>query len=366
MRGFAAQKLMPTQVLNIGPAKKGGKPAIIIGVAVTLIAIGVIVISAASDTGPEEKTSANGSADEVTSVISGSGTVSPTLSPPVGSGGGTLVQAADADGGVVVEAIPPATPPQPIDQFIEQFHAAVGKASAAELGPIVDEKAFAFGVDANDLAEGRDAVVKQLREDLGSGGTVNVRFAHTGQDGDSAWLAEEIKVGSKVFVITAALALRNNLWSIGALHWAEPMPNATAYRLAREGNLSVPDVIPNTNDGSELAKVMQTAFASKPSFVDARSARPDAFNFGSASGERLRGGESIRKIFGRINAVIRLHDAVKVGVLGANGGWGIANVDFTDADRDGTEVTQTFRVLAVWVKEGAGWRIVQTQFSNPK
>jgi ketosteroid isomerase-like protein len=144
------------------------------------------------------------------------------------------------------------------------------------------------------------------------------------------------------------------------------MPNATAYRLAREGNLSVPDVIPNTNDGSELAKVMQTAFASKPSFVDARSTRPDAFNFGSASGERLKGGESIKRIFARINAVIRLHDAVKVGVLGSRGGWGVANVDFTDADRDGTEVTQTFRVLAVWVKEDIGWRIVQTQWSNPR
>ena len=47
---------------------------------------------------------------------------------------------------------------------------------------------------------------------------------------------------------------------------------------------------------------MRTAFASKPSFVEARSGRPDAFNFGSASGERLKGGETIKKIFGRIKA----------------------------------------------------------------
>jgi ketosteroid isomerase-like protein len=111
---------------------------------------------------------------------------------------------------------------------------------------------------------------------------------------------------------------------------------------------------------------MRTAFASKPSFVEARSARPDAFNFGSASGERLKGGETIKKIFGRIKAVIKLHDAVKVGTLGERGGWGAANVDFTDADKDGTEVTQTFRVLVAWVKEDAGWRIVQTQWSNAR
>ena len=89
--------------------------------------------------------------------------------------------------------------------------------------------------------------------------------------------------------------------------------------------------------------------------------RPDKLNAYNPAMQR-----DLLDLFGRINAVIRLHDAVKVGVLGANGGWGIANVDFTDADRDGTEVTQTFRVLAVWVKEGAGWRMVQTQFSNPK
>jgi hypothetical protein len=53
-------------------------------------------------------------------------------------------------------------------------------------------------------------------------------------------------------------------------------------------------------------------------------------------------------------------------LTGTAGGWGAANVEFTDADRDGTAVTQTFRVLAIWVREGNDWRIVQTQFSNPK
>jgi ketosteroid isomerase-like protein len=291
-------------------------------------------------------------------VISGSAST-PVVDPPPTTDGGAAV-IATVDAGAVAAAIPP------VEDLVARLHDALGSATAADLAPLFDDKAFAFGVDANDLAEGRDAVVAQLRADLGGPGPVAVKFAHVGQEGDSAWIAEEVRIGGKTFVVTAALALRDNAWLIFALHWGEAMPNATAYRLAREGNLSVPDVIPNTNDGSELAKVMQTAFASKPSFVDARSTRPDAFNFGSASGERLKGGESIKKIFARINAVIRLHDAVKVGVLGSRGGWGVANVDFTDADRDGTEVTQTFRVLAVWVKEDVGWRIVQTQWSNPR
>ena len=44
----------------------------------------------------------------------------------------------------------------------------------------------------------------------------------------------------------------------------------------------------------------------------------------------------------------------------------VINVEFTSADSDGTDVTQTFRVLAAWLKEDTGWRIVQTQWSNAK
>ena len=80
----------------------------------------------------------------------------------------------------------------------------------------------------------------------------------------------------------------------------------------------------------------------------------------------LKGGETIKRIFGRLKATLHLRDAVKVGMVGERGGWGVANVEFTDADKDSTEITQTFRVLAAWVKEDAGWRIVQTQWSNAR
>jgi ketosteroid isomerase-like protein len=209
-------------------------------------------------------------------------------------------------------------------------------------------------------------VVAQLRDDIGDGGPVSVKFSHIGQDGDVAWIAEDLRVGDRAFLMTAVLGRREDIWTIEALHWAIGMPNATAYKLAREGGMQAPDAIPSSQDSSPLAIAMRTAFASRPSFVDARSTRADAFNFGSAPGERIKGGDAIKKLFGRIAATMHLHDAVKVGLVGDRGGWGVANVDFTDADRDGTNVTQTFRVLAAWIKEDAGWRIVLTQFSNPR
>ena len=145
------------------------------------------------------------------------------------------------------------------------------------------------------------------------------------------------------------------------------MSNDQAYKTARDGTLETPDAIPDAHDESALAKAMRTAFASKPSFVAARSTRADAVNFGSAPGERILGGDSIKKIFAKIKATIhRPRRGRRSAWSAAHGGWGAANVDFTDADKDGTQVTQTFRVLVAWVEEADGWRIVQSQWSNPR
>ena len=367
LRGFGAMRpsrLLPTQIIRTETPRS--KPLVIAGVAVTVIAIGIIVITAATGDNAGTTTSAATTSGSGAKTGSGDGSaaaaaVAVAESPSAPGSAGPAVET-PADAG--------AAEPPSLDDFVTRLHSALASAKAADLAPLFHAKAFAFGVEAQDLAEGRDAIVAQLREDLGappaSGFEVTTKFSHVASDAGVAWLAQELKLGSKTFIVTAVLGLTDNAWSIAALHWAQPMPNDMAYRLARNAELAIPDAIPNTHDDSPLASAMRTAFASKPSFVEARSLRPDAFNFGSASGERLKGGESIKKIFGKLRATIRLHDAVKVGTLGERGGWGVANVDFTDADRDGTEVTQTFRVLAAWVKEDAGWRIVQTQWSNAR
>jgi ketosteroid isomerase-like protein/uncharacterized membrane protein YgcG len=351
-------KLMPTQVIHLN---RRGKPVLIIGVAVTLIAIGIVVITAASSSssGTDDLGLGSGSG-------SGSGFGSRTGSGSgSGSGSDTGSGSGVADAGVLDAA--PTDPP--VEQVTARLHLALQSMKADELALLFDAKAFAFGVEAHDVAEGRDAVVAMLRHDIGTtpNPDVTARFAQTGREGDAGWFAEEIKLGAKTFVATGIADLRDGAWSIAALHWSLAMPNAEAYKGARDGTLEAPDAIPDAHDDSELAKAMRTGFASKPSFVAARSTRSDAVNFGSAPGERVQGGDNIKKIFSKIKATIRLHDAVVVGMVGAKGGWGAANVDFTDADpRDGTQVTQTFRVLVVWVKESEGWRMVQSQWSNPR
>ncbi len=348
LKGIGPSKVMPTQVITL-PGDKRGKPFVIIGVAVALIALGIVIITAATSGGDDSNGLGSGSAIA------------------------TKPTAKSADAAVMVVAPPPidAAPEAPhVDELVSRLHAALAQAKPDDLALLFDTHAFAFGISANEVAEGKNAVVDVLRADIGkppaAGFDVVARSTQIGHDGDLAWLAEELKLGGQTFAVTAAAHLADNAWTFDAIHVAVAMPNDTAYRLGRDGQLPVGDAIPDTHDDSDLAKAMRQAFASRPSFVAARSARADAFNFGSAPGERMIGGDGIKKLFGKIRATMRLHDAVKVGPVGATGGWGAANVEFTDADRDGTQVTQTFRVLAVWLREGSDWRIVQTQFSNAK
>jgi hypothetical protein len=363
--GIGEVRLSPTQIVYTPKAPVRSRVLVIGGVAVTVVALGVIVISAV--TGPRQE-----------GPRAGEGPRASGLGPPEKAGSGSSVpKIATGSGSSNVSGSPrpevrgPEAPPPPsFDDTVTAFHDALAHGKADAFATVLDVKAFAFGVEGHELAEGRDAIVAVLRHDVGDvparGLDVAARFQQTGHEGDAAWLAEELRVGTRTFVVTAIAGLHDNKWSIAALSFTQAMPNETAYKLARDGELVVPDAIPDRHDESPLAAAMRTAFASKPSFVDARSTRADAFNFGSAPGERISGGDSVKKTFARLRATIRLHDAALVGTVGERAGWGAANVDFTDADRDGTQVTQTFRVLAIWLKEDAGWRIVQTQWSNAR
>ncbi|HEX5064428.1 MAG TPA: hypothetical protein VFV99_33865, partial [Kofleriaceae bacterium] len=136
LRGFGTVKLMPTQVIRVdGPGR--GKPIVIVGVSVTLIAIGIIVITAAT-----------GGSDTSVSAAPGSGSAVAVADARVGSASSTTALVEDA---AVADAAPLG---ESIDEFVVRFHAALAKATAADLALLFDANAFAFGVEAHDLAEG--------------------------------------------------------------------------------------------------------------------------------------------------------------------------------------------------------------------
>jgi hypothetical protein len=269
-----------------------------------------------------------------------------------------------------------------VDRLLAAQRAALAKADAKALAALLAPSVFAFGIDADEVAEGREAVTTQLVVDLGempaSGFTLTSTARSIGLERDHAWIAEELEIiaagrASRTLVITELAAVINGQWQIVALHWAMPVADATAQRLAILQTLPTPRPIADRHDGThDLDRAVRAAFASRVAFAAAFSERADAFNYGSG-GERAQSGSTIKRIFTRLKAQIRVHDGVRV----ADGsawdpaqktapwiGWAAMNVDFTTRTRAATDVTQTFRVLAILIREGTEWKVVQTQWSN--
>ncbi len=274
-----------------------------------------------------------------------------------------------------------ATPAVPnVRAMLQTQRDAIARGDLDGLVATVWPKAIGFGVDGDELLDGAKSFAAQVAHDLGDlgdGTTVEVTSSHVGEEGDHAWIAEQLELsspkGKRRFAVTELAAVIDGAWKVVAWHWAVPVPDATAERVALLGTKPLAKAIPSKLDGPEaFDKAVRAAFASREAFVKARSTREDAFNFGSAPGERIVGGDRIAKIFGRLRARIRLHDGVRA--LAANAwnpanksptvGVALVNADFTSKTRAATDLTQTFRVMAVFVREGADWKIVLTQWSH--
>jgi hypothetical protein len=367
-----------------------GRRGVAIGVG---IGIGVLVSSTRSSSAPAEPKAGTAVGGPGAGRGPGSekppraGVAVPVDAQQAAQGGA----AGDAHGGATIRPIPGTEaggavlalkPNDTVASLLAAQRDAIAKVDGKALGALVSPEAFGFGADADEVAEGRGAVVEQIVRDLGDpppgGYTVESKALSIGDERDHAWIAEELEVGAagrppRRFAITELAAAIDGSWRIVALHWAAPVADATAERMAILKTMPTPQPVPDRHEGSDaLNRAVRAAFASRAAFAEARSERPDAFNFGSGA-ERARGGVGIKKIFSKLKAQIRLHDGARVVAGGAWDpaqktapwiGWAAVNVDFTSKTRAATEVTQTFRVLAIMIKDGADWKIVQTQWSN--
>ncbi|MDQ3295548.1 MAG: nuclear transport factor 2 family protein [Myxococcota bacterium] len=334
--------------------------------------IGILVSSTAS----------RGAKPAVFAPGTGSGSAALTAPQP-GSGSAIATTAIEVtpigDGGSEDIQLPAVS----VRELVDAQRAAIAKADFAAVAATLSPDAFGFGVDADEVAEGRDSVAAQLQRDLGEspteGFTVESKFLAIGEAHHHAWIAMELAVsvagqGERRFAITQLAAVIDGKWTIVAWHWAIPVADAVAERHAILGTLPAAKPVASLTTGpKDLEAAVRAAFGSRIAFAAARSERDDGFNFGSALGERVVGGVAIKKLFGRLKAEFRIHDGVRIVAADAwdptqrgapTIAFAAANVDFTAKTRAATDLTQTFRVLAVLVKEGTDWKIVQTQWSH--
>ncbi len=276
---------------------------------------------------------------------------------------------AKTDAGTVDKPAPITTPQ---DLLIAE-HTAIGKGDVHGLAALASPQAFVFGVDASEVAEGRDAIEAIFKHDLGEApADVDGKYLQLGEWRDHAWIAEELEVGTKAprrYVITQLAAKIGGRWTVVAWCWAIAVTDNVADHMVVARTMPIPKVIAASHDGpDDLDAAVRAAFASRKAFSDAFSTRDDAFNFGSGPGEHVPGGGNVKRIFARMHADLEIVGGAHV-VGGSSWdrsqaaatwiGFGAANIAY----RIPGHATQVFRVLAVLIKD-PDWKIVQTQFSN--
>lgn len=236
---------------------------------------------------------------------------------------------------------------------------ALAAADEAALAKLLAPNAFAFGFDAGDLATTGPAAAGMLVR-MGAQPVDSV-MSRIGREKDVAWIVDELTIGKRR-VMTSQLAFRDGFeWRIAAWHVAELVSNKRAADLAKAGDLPQPATITDAfDDDHQVHDAFRAAFGSRYAFIDAFSERADAIDVGSAPRETKLGGASVKTAFRGVNATVQIHDGVAAGRVNDRIGWAAANVDYSLSSTN----TQTFRVLAVLVNEGAGWRVVLAHWSN--
>ena len=264
-----------------------------------------------------------------------------------------------------------------VEALLDALHLAVERSDASAVQQLLVPRAFAFAVKATGVHRTAEQVAAAFASDVGpapsEGFTVTARGTTIGREGDHAWVAEELEVRgggeSRTFAITLLAAAVQGSWRVVAWHWANRLPDETVARLAKAGDLPIPEGFDDQLDAPDAAvEAFRSAFSSTESFALVVSGRDSTFNFGSAPGERLRGGGTIRRVFKKLHADISIREGVMVTAAGAwdsrqvadpDVAWGAANVEFSTS-----RMRRILRVLAVLVREGQEWRVVQTQWSD--
>lgn len=312
-------------------------------------------------------------------VLSDGGSAkAPTAAPPTASPTAPRTTAEPT-----VAPTSPAVPAARVDSFptvealLEELHRVVASADEKAMQRLLWPKAFAFAVRATGRQHDAEAVASAWARDLGAaptgGFSVEPQGTAIGQEGEAAWIAEELLVRGggqdRTFTVSMLAASIGGSWKIVAWHWAVRLPDDEIERRLEQGEQPIPESFDDRLEAPEAAvEAFREAFASPAAFALTVSSRPTALNFGSAPRERLIGGDSIRRVFRKLPAELALGEGVMVVASSAwdetqraapQVAWAAANVEFvTKRSR------RLLRVLAVLVQEGGEWRIVQTQWSD--
>ncbi len=254
-----------------------------------------------------------------------------------------------------------------VDQLVEEQRRAISAGDLARMVATLSDQIVGFGVDADEIGEGKRAIEAHLRRDLAwTASEITFTSLNIGWQYDHAWVAFELERDARRYVVTELAARTEHGWRVMAWHWAVVVSDAVAVAALRSRTKPANREIADRFEGTpKLVEAAKTALGSPSWYASSMSTGKETIYYGSA-GERLLGG-AVKGWWGRVGARL-----TRRGIQVFGGGrW--------DASQQsdawiGVELANVrlaiggdleYRVMNVFVRESDGrWRIVAAQWSH--
>ena len=154
-------------------------------------------------------------------------------------------------------------------------------------------------------------------------------------------------------------------WSPIAVHSALPLTDKAITQLVADGVQLAPLPKQASADAAPAVAAFSQSLGDPKLLAASVSDRKDAVLFGSAPGERVVGGKAVAAQLASWKLALTARDGIAAGTSSSkNVAWVAANVDARPFGKPDAKPA-SYRVLALYERTGAAWKLVAIEFSYP-
>jgi hypothetical protein len=209
---------------------------------------------------------------------------------------------------------------------------------------------------------------------------VTKQVTGTSSDGAAAWVAAEAKGVPQdddctpgpcgpnkepPYHVTGLLEKGPKGWAWVAWHSAPPVPGKEEAELKKEG-VAVDPITKSTTGAEDVVTLFEASIADPKAFAATVSDRKEVVLYGSESAERTVGGAAVKKRLVGWNLKLSVRDGIHAGVTANKAlAYVAANIEATSLKKP-NDKPSPYRLLAIYEKTTAGWKLVVAHFSVDK
>lgn len=150
-------------------------------------------------------------------------------------------------------------------------------------------------------------------------------------------------------------------WEPLACHVGSAITGAAQNAAIKKG-VKLAAIKRSTKGAEDVVKLFESTIGDPKAFANTISDRKDVVLYGSEAAERYVGGAKVAKQLSTWGLTMKVRDGIDAGVTSNKSvAWVAANIDASTA-----KFKSPYRVLAIYERTGATWKIVQIHFSFPR